>query len=392
MASMPSHGDAMKDNLLVLPANPLASYLQYREELDAAWSRVLIGGTYVLGPEVLSFEEEFAAYLGVSHTIGVSSGTQALQLALQSLGVGPGDQVFTVSHTAVATVAAIVSLGGEPVFVDIDARTCTMEPNRLEDAIRRRRHHECGSVKRLKAVVPVHLYGHPANMPAIIEIARRYDLVVVEDCAQAHGAAIAERRVGTWGDMAAFSFYPTKNLGCFGDGGAIVTSDERLAAKARGLREYGWNEQRISMGPGANARLDEVQAALLRVKLKHLDADNVRRRDIAHIYDRHLDSAEMQLPSTCDPCLHVYHQYVVRVARRDRLRQYLKEKGIGTLIHYPVPVHRQPAYETFARSEFELTETESAVACILSLPMFPQLTAAQVETVGNAIRDWLCCS
>jgi dTDP-4-amino-4,6-dideoxygalactose transaminase len=376
-----------------IPQNdPGASYLAYQAELDAAWQRVMHSGRYVLGDEVAAFEHEFAAYAGVPHGVGVASGTDALQIALRAVGVASGDLVLTVSHTAVATAAAIVLCGARPVFVDIDPGSFTMDPSRLEGAIRRHRAGgRAAAACRAKAIVPVHLYGHPADMRAICDIARRYDLRVVEDCAQAHGASLGGRKVGAWGDAAAFSFYPTKNLGTFGDGGMIVTADSAIAATCRALREYGWDTQRTSRRHGLNSRLDELHAALLRVRLAHLDDDNRRRAAIAAIYHRLLDRKRFGLPTVRSRVIHVYHQYVIRTRNRDVLRNYLSSNGITTAIHYPQAVHQQPAFPPWAPDSMpELRETERAVAEILSLPMYPQFSldwATRVADCCNACAD-----
>ena len=362
--------------------DPKANYLVHKEAIHAAIARVLESGRYILGMEVAAFEREFAAYLGVNEAVGVASGTDALYLALRACGVGPGDIVLTVSHTAVATAAAIGLCGATPDFVDIEPDGYTMDPDRLEDAIRSFR----GG--RLKAVVPVHLYGHPADMEAIIEIARRHDLRVVEDCAQSHGATVRGKRTGTLGDCAAFSFYPTKNLGALGDGGIVVTDDPDLAENVRLLREYGWKERYVSLVEGQNSRLDELQAAVLRVKLPHLDAENESRRRIAAIYESVLTGIGPVLPKTGSDVAHVFHQYVIRTPRRDALKTYLKDKGIGTLIHYPVPVHRQPAYTGRSRGEERLPNTERIAGQILSLPIFPELRQEQARTVAREIREW----
>jgi dTDP-4-amino-4,6-dideoxygalactose transaminase len=362
-------------------ADPKANYFAHQEAIDAAVRRVLEGGWYILGPEVSAFEQEFAAAMGVGHAVGVGSGTEALHLALRACGVGAGDAVLTVSHTAVATVAAIELAGATPVLVDIDSRTFTLDPNRLEDALR-----QC---TRPKAVVPVHLYGHPADMLGILDIARRHGLRVIEDCAQAHGATLQGRKVGSWGDIAAFSFYPTKNLGALGDGGAVVTNDPDLAAQVRLLREYGWRERYVSECPGMNSRLDEVQAAVLRVKLRHLDQENERRRELARAYECLLAESSLQLPQAMSQVGHVYHLYVVRSKRREQLKAYLRENAIGTAIHYPAPVHLQPAYQSRAiQGVGGFFETERACREILSLPMYPQMTAEQVRYVGERIAQW----
>jgi len=395
--------------------DPRANYLAHKSEIDAAIAAVLAGGRYILGEQVAAFEREFAAYLGAGHAIGVGSGTDALHLALRVCGIGPGDRVFTVSHTAVATVAAIELTGATPVLVDIDPATFTMDPNRLEEAVTtydegRKTKDEGYShpsvlgpsslvVRRRSAIIPVHLYGQPADMAAILEIARRYDLLVIEDCAQAHGATTSNlqpptsnlkgQRVGTFGDIAAFSFYPTKNLGALGDGGAVVTSDPALAEQTRLLREYGWRERYVSAIPGLNSRLDELQAAILRVKLRYLDAENARRRVLAAEYDRLLANSSVRMPITRPDVSHVFHQYVIRSGRRDALQAFLRSQGIGALIHYPVPVHAQPAYAGRISIGEGLPHTEAAAREVLSLPMFPELAAAQARRVVEAVTTFL---
>jgi dTDP-4-amino-4,6-dideoxygalactose transaminase len=361
--------------------NPKANYLAHKEAIDAAIARVLDSGWYILGKEIDAFEREFAAYLGGKHAIGVANGTDALHLSLRACGVGPGDFVLTVSHTAVATAAAIGLCGATPVFVDIAPDTYTMDPDRLEETVK-------GFRGRPKAIVPVHLYGHPADMGAILEIARRHDLRIVEDCAQSHGATFRGVRTGTLGEIAAFSFYPTKNLGALGDGGMVVTDDPGLAENVRLLREYGWKERYVSMVEGLNSRLDEIQAAVLRVKLPYLDAENEARRGIAAIYDSLLAETGLALPTTAPDVAHVYHQYVIRTPRRDALRTHLKAKGIGTLIHYPVPVHRQPAYARHSQGTGPLPFSEEIAAQIMSLPIFPEMREEQARTVAREIRAW----
>lgn len=350
--------------------DPRANYLAHKDEIDRAIARVLDRGRYILGPEVEAFEREFAAYLGVEHVIGVGSGTDALRLALESAGVRTGAVVATVSHTAVATVAAIELAGGIPLLIDIDPATFTIDCGLLEHALR---------TGHVNAIVPVHLYGQPANMHAMVELARRYSITIVEDCAQSHGASIGNRKTGTFGAAAAFSFYPTKNLGALGDGGAIATNDRAIAERARLLREYGWKERYVSVIPGMNTRLDELQAAILRVKLRHLDSGNARRREIAAAYTAGLSDSGVTLPARVEGTTHVYHQYVIRSKDRDALREKLAARGVGTLVHYPVPVHLQPAYARVERGP--LPETESAANEVLSLPMYPELADDQVRGV-----------
>lgn len=363
---------------------PKAGYLAHQEAIDAAIRRVLDSGWYILGRELEAFEAEFAAYIGVRQAVGAGNGTDALELALRACGVGVGDLVFTVSHTAVATVAAIELIGATPVLVDIDPRTYTMDPAQLEKAIR-----QSSGVGHAAAVVPVHLYGQPANMPAILEIARRYQLRVIEDCAQSHGAVLEGIQTGAWGDMATFSFYPTKNLGALGDGGMVVGNDTHLIEQVRLLRQYGWRQRYISELSGGNSRLDELQAAVLRVKLSHLDQENTRRREIARIYSKHLSNTGLVLPLDLPGSSPVYHQYVVRTPRRDALQTYLREQGIGTLIHYPQAIYQQPAYAGRLLGRLELSNSELAAAQVLSLPIYPELSEQQVTTVIDAIRHWV---
>jgi dTDP-4-amino-4,6-dideoxygalactose transaminase len=363
-------------------ANPGAGYLARKEAIDAAVARVLDRGRYILGPEVGAFEQEFASYLGLSNVVGVASGTDALCLALKAEGVGEGDVVFTVSHTAVATVVAITMSGAMPVTVDVSPETLTMDPARLEEAILNTKS------GRPRAVIPVHLYGRAADMGPLMEIAGNYGLTVVEDCAQAHGAVINGRKAGTFGKMAAFSFYPTKNLGAFGDGGAVATDDERLAARLRGLREYGWRERYVSEEAGLNSRLDELQAAILRVRLPRLDEENRRRREIAALYSLLLDGSGLKLPVEKAGMTHVYHQYVVEAEERDHLKAFLKENGIGAAIHYPVPIHLQPAYGETHIAPYPLPVTERAAGRILSLPMYPQLGDDEIRHVCERILTW----
>jgi dTDP-4-amino-4,6-dideoxygalactose transaminase len=354
-----------------------------RAEVDAAVARTLDSGWYILGRETAAFEEEFSAYVTgkggkTVGCVGVNSGTDALRLALWALDIGPGDEVITVAHTAVATAAAITMSGATPVFVDIDPATYTLDPLALAAAI----------TPQTRAIIPVHLYGHPADLNPILAIARQHNLRVIEDCAQAHGTLYHGQHVGAWGDFGCFSFYPTKNLGALGDGGAVISANPDLVAKVRLLREYGWTPQAryVSQVPGMNSRLDEMQAAILRVKLNHLDAWNGVRRQRAEGY-ADLLPASLILPIERAACHHVYHLYVVRVPTRERVRSHLTGAGIATAIHYPVPIHMQPAYSTHAPLPHPLLRnTEQAAGEILSLPMHPLLTAQQVELVAAALH------
>ena len=372
----------MQQKMFIPQTDPAANYLVHKSEIDAAINNVLNSGRYILGQEVEAFEKEFASYLGVDHAIGVGNGTDALELSLRACSIGPGDLVFSVSHTAVATIAAIELVGATPVLVDIDPLTFTMDPNSLKAALAN------PPIGIPKAIIPVHLYGHPVDLPAIMQIARQHELYVIEDCAQSHGAAISERKTGNWGDIAAFSFYPTKNLGALGDGGAVVTNKVELADKVKALREYGWQERYISKFPGMNSRLDEIQAAVLRVKLRHLKDDNNRRMTIANRYIELLGTTSLILPMRKHDITHVYHLFVIRSKHRDDLQIYLKKKGIGTSIHYPMPVHLQPGYKNRIFTCKPLNETELASHEILSLPMYPELNEESVILVTNMIRDF----
>lgn len=367
---------------VISQSNPRANYLAHKKGIDSAMARVMESGWYILGDEVRAFEREFAAYLGVRHAIGVASGTDAIHLALCACGVGKGDVVLTVSHTAVATVAAIALCGALPVFVDVDPVSYTMDPGCLEDTVK------SAPAGLVKAVIPVHLYGHPADISAIFEIATRHHLHVIEDCAQSHGATYRGKKTGTLGRMGAFSFYPTKNLGAFGDGGMVATDDPDLAEKVRLLREYGWKERYVSAIAGINSRLDEIQAAVLRVKLPFLDEENRSRRKLAGIYDQLLSGTRLTLPTANPDVTHAYHQYVIRTEGRDVLRTRLRDSGIETLVHYPVPVHLQPAYAGRPSWEKPLPRTEEIASRILSLPIFPELPSDDARSVAEEILTW----
>lgn len=366
--------------MLKVPSMDLkAQHQRQQEDIAAALTRVVESGWYILGPEVEAFEREFARELGYAHAAGVASGTDALTLCLMALGIKRGDKVATVSHTAVATVAAIELVGAHPVLVDIDPITYTMDPAALEKTLR--------ATGPVAAVIVVHLYGHPADVAAIAAMTRKHGAKLIEDCAQAHGASVDGRAVGTFSDAAAFSFYPTKNLGALGDGGLVVTEDTELMRRVRWIREYGWSARYISEIPGINSRLDELQAAVLRVKLPALKPGNERRTKIAMEYHRGLRETGLVLPTTQPNATHVFHQYVVRSKHRDRLRVRLQERGIATNIHYPVPVHRQPAYlDRLAIDADALRETERAAQEVLSLPMYPELTDEAIGAVIDAVQ------
>ncbi len=361
-------------------ANPDEGCRRRREAILAAVARVVDRGQYILGEEVASFETAFAAYCGVEHAVGVASGTDALTLALRALGITQGDEVITVSHTALATVAAILATGATPVLVDVEPDYWTLDPAQLAPAV----------TQHTKAIVAVHLYGQPAALDAVTSFAREYGLFVVEDCAQAAGARHGTRRVGSIGDVGCFSFYPTKNLGAIGDGGLVVTHDARLAERVRRLRQYGWDDHRATEEPGLNSRLDEMQAAILNVGLADLDADNDRRRAIASLYDRQLAGLPLRLPRERPGATHVYHLYVVAADGRETLRQSLARDGIVAGVHYPLPVHRHRGYAERCRVPAGgLPITDRLIAGVLSLPMYPDLTIEQALKVAAAMQSHL---
>ena len=364
---------------MILTANPHEQYISHKEEIDSAIQKVLSGGWYILGKEVSSFEQEFAEFTDSSFGVGVASGTDAIFLALKAAGIKPGNEVITVSHTATATATAIAAAGATPVFVDIDNETYSLAPDLLEKNI----------TDRTKAVIPVHIYGHPADLNSILEIADKYSLKVIEDCCQAHGAQFKGKSAGSYGIMGCFSFYPTKNLGGIGDGGMVVTSCSEMNEKLRLLRQYGWKERYSSETFGYNSRLDEIQAAVLRVKLKTLNRDNQARRRLAGLYSCALKGVgDLVLPVEADYARHVYHLYVIQTDKRDSLMTHLKEHGVGCGIHYPVPVHLQKAFNGISRTGGSLKATENLKERILSLPLYPELPGEKIEEVINLIKDF----
>jgi dTDP-4-amino-4,6-dideoxygalactose transaminase len=348
-----------------------------RSEVEEAIERVVRRGWFILGQEGEAFEAEWATYCGTSHAVGVANGTDAIQLALQAAGIGPGDEVIVPALTAAFTALAVTATCATPVFVDVDPERHTLDPAAFEAAI----------TPRTAAVIPVHLYGCPADMMAIVEIARRHDLLVVEDAAQAHGARYQGQRVGSLADVAAFSFYPSKNLGAYGDAGAIVTNDTGLADKARMLRHGGQSGRYEHEVLGTNSRLDEIQAAVLRVKLPHLDAWNHKRRTIAARYTAGIGERDgLVFPSSPDDVEHVYHLYVVRTPLRDALKGYLSGAGVNSGIHYPKGVHLQKAFADLGYKPGSCPNAEHAAEQVLSLPVFPQLTNGEVDQVTRLIR------
>jgi dTDP-4-amino-4,6-dideoxygalactose transaminase len=354
-------------------------------DIRSAIDRVLESGWFILGKELEGFERAFSAFLGDVHVIGVGSGTEALHLALVAAGVESGDFVITVPNTAVPTVSAISAAGATPLLVDVEERGLTMDPAQLHQLLVREKP-RLG--KRLKAVVPVHLYGRVTDMDGIVRVAKEFDIAVIEDAAQAHGAAYRGSKAGTIGDLAAFSFYPSKNLGCYGDGGAVVTHSEDQATHLKMLRNYGQHRRYYHEIKGVNSRLDEVQAAILTAKLPFLSAWTLRRRAIAHMYDELIDNPEVVKPPLDDAEQHVFHLYVMRHAQRDRLISHLERCGVGTVVHYPIPVHLQHAYADlgYGRGAFPVSET--AAAQVVSLPIFPQLTDDEVAYVAKSVNSF----
>jgi dTDP-3-amino-3,4,6-trideoxy-alpha-D-glucose transaminase len=349
-----------------------------RAEIAAAVQRVIAGGRFILGPEVEAFERAFAAYCGVRHCVGVASGTEALQIALLAAGIEPGDEVITVAHTAAATVAAVELAGARPVTVDIDPERMTLNPRLLPAAI----------TPRTRAILPVHLYGQPAELESLLAVAAQYHLAVIEDCAQAAGASYRGRPAGAWGLAGAFSFYPTKPLGAYGDGGAIVTDDPDLAEAARRIRQYGWDADRISRRSGMNSRLDELQAAVLMVKLAHLEESIAERRRLAGLFEKELTAAWLSKPARFADSMSAWYAYVVRHPDRDALRAHLLRSGIATAVHYPVPVHLQPGFSHLGQAAGTLPETEAAASEVLTLPLFPGLQADELRRIADAVNGF----
>jgi len=347
-----------------------------RSEIDAAIDQVVTSGRFLSGRMLPAFEEAFAAYCAVREAVGVGSGTDAITLALEALGVGLGDEVITAANTCVATVTGIVRSGATPVLADVDSRTFTLDTESVEKAV----------TARTRAVVPVHLYGQCADMEALSTVARRHGLWIVEDAAHAHGAEYYGRRAGSLADAAAFSFYPTKNLGALGDAGAVLTDNPDVAEAVRLLRSHGEKERSRSVLRGTNSRLDELQAAVLLRKLDHLDEWNERRRALAALYADALGDTQILLPEEAAGRRHVYHLFATRVPDRDHLRRLLAERGIETIAHYPVPIHLQPAYGALGAPDERLRVSEELSGEVLSLPLYPGLTDAAVEQVADALR------
>ncbi len=356
-----------------------AATRELQDELDVAYHRVMSSGMYVLGEEVEAFEAEFAAYCGVKHCIGVANGLDALHLILRACGIGPGDEVIVPANTYIATWLAVSNAGAKPVAVEPDPGTYNLDPGRIEAALS----------SRCRAILPVHLYGQPADMDAICDVASRHNLRVIEDAAQAHGARHKGTRVGSLGDAAGWSFYPSKNLGALGDAGAVTTNDDDLANRVRLLRNYGSRTKYANEIKGYNSRLDPLQAAFLRVKLRHLEEWNERRRHLVSLYQQGLAGvAGVVLPQVADEMEPVWHLFVIRHFKRDALQRHLLSQGIGTLIHYPIPPHLSPAYAEMALASGTYPITEEIARTAVSLPMGPHLTSSQVESVIEAVRSF----
>jgi dTDP-4-amino-4,6-dideoxygalactose transaminase len=361
---------------MIICANPSAQFYSYQAEIEEAVLRVLRSNCYIRGPEVEALEREFSDYIGTTHAIGVANGTDALELAIRALDLKPGDEVITVSHTAVATVAAIEAAGAVPVLVDVDPFFFTLNSAQLPEVLS----------PRTRAVIAVHLYGQAADLDEIGAFCKQHNLILIEDGSQAHGAKLNGKRLGSIGHIGCFSCYPTKNLGAIGDAGLVTTSDEKLAHKIRILREYGWQERYVSDIKGRNSRLDELQAAILRIKLRNLDDDNQKRRDLAAHYTSLLGTG-VQTPSSRLGADHVYHLYVVRTPHRQELMAHLKSQDIHTVIHYPVPVHLQPAYKGRLRIAGSMAVTEQLAQEVLSLPLYPELSVQKVKRVALTVID-----
>lgn len=375
----------MSTQTLTRPKHPNVPFVdlgvQYRAiaaEIDDAISKVIQDADFILGREVRLFEEEFAEFCDASYAVGVDSGTSALELALRAFDIGPGDEVITAANSFIASALGISHAGAKPVLVDVDPYTYTLDVTALERAITR----------RTKAIIPVHLYGHPSHMGPIRQLADKHGLVVIEDACQAHGARYKSKRVGSLGHAAAFSFYPGKNLGAYGDGGMVVTKDRKIANRLEMLRNYGQKEKYKHVFRGYNRRLDTMQAAILRVKLKYLEKWNAARRWNAKLYQKHLEGIGVVVPGEAGGAESVWHLYVIRTERRDALKDYLVGKGINAGIHYPIPIHLQPAYHDLGYKRGDFPVTEAYADRILSLPMYAELTGRQIEFISQTVSEF----
>jgi dTDP-4-amino-4,6-dideoxygalactose transaminase len=355
-----------------------AQYHSIKKEIDAAVLSTLESGHFILGPQVTKFEESVASYLGVTHAIGLASGTDALVIALRALNIGAGDEVIIPAYTFFATAGTVMSVGAKPVFVDVDPQTYQIDVGRIQAAV----------TPKTKAIIPVHLYGHPAEMNPILEIAREYNLKVIEDNAQGFGAEYLGRKTGALGDIGCLSFFPTKNLGAYGDGGMVVTDDAALAERMRMLRAHGWKKKYYSEEVGYNSRLDALQAAILQVKFPHVDEWNRKRRELADRYKEQLAPLGVVIPVEREWGRHVYHLYIIRSKKRDELQAFLKQKGIASDVYYPLPPHLAEPCRAFGFKEGDFPHAELASRETLALPLYPELTEAQQEEVIAAVREF----
>lgn len=353
-------------------------YQKYKKEIDTVIQDVLNNGNFILGENVERFEEEFADYCGAKFGVGVGSGTEAIHLALIACGIGNGDEVITVSNTAVPTISAISAANAVPVFIDIDEFSYNINPSLIEKKLSH----------KTKAIVPVHLYGNPCNMDEILKLAKNYSLKVVEDCAQAHGAEYKGRKVGTFGDAGCFSFYPSKNLGAYGDGGMVITNDAELNYSLKLLRNYGQEKRYFNIIKGFNSRLDEIQASILRFKLKELDKWNAARITLAEKYTKNFKDLPLICPKVNQDSKHVFHLYVVRVGNRKKFMKYLKSNGIDILIHYPTPIYLQPAYKELQINEGDLPITEKVSKEIVSIPIYPELEKTEIDYMIDKVKKF----
>ena len=362
---------------MILCSNPSEQFKSYQSEIEEAVISVMRSNRFILGNEVKKKKKEFADYIGTTNAIGVANGTDAIELALRALNIGIGDEVITVSHTAVATVAAIECTGAKAVLIDVDSKTFTLNPIQLEESF----------TKKTKAVIAVHLYGHAADLGSILTFCHSNKIFLIEDASQAHGAKYNGKRLGSFGDFGCFSCYPTKNLGAIGDAGLVTTNSAELAKKILMLREYGW-DNRTSLYPGRNSRLDELQAAILRVKLKYLDLDNQKRRNIAKFYYERLSSLPIILPLIRSNVESVFHLFVIQVEKRQSLLNFLKQEGIIAGVHYPLPIHMHPAYEGRILTSKNMSVTESLAKKIISIPMYPELSSSDTEKIVGALKTF----
>ena len=370
---------ALKNTKIPL-VNLKKQYLSIKKEMDGAIHRILDTTAFIMGKEVLSFEKNFAKFSQAKYAVGTSSGTSALQLALVGLGIGKGDEVITTPFTFIATTESIIEVGARPVLVDIERDTYNIDPKKIEKAI----------TKQTKAIVPVHLYGHPVDLDPIKKIAKKYNLKVIEDACQAHGAIYKGHKVGAICDAGCFSFYPGKNLGCCGDGGMLVTNDKKLYEKARLLRDHGRSDKYTHIAHGFNFRLDAIQAAVLNAKLKYLSKWNSKRGKNAKIYNRELRGIDQVIrPAEKDYAKHVYHLYVIRVKGRDKLKDFLAKNGVSSGVHYPIPLHKQPIYKKMRIKHGNLSVANESAEDIISLPMFAELKEKEIIRITNLIKQFL---